>query len=47
MRIVFSNHSEIINDYNNDLQKSENDILNGNIFLHTEVLAKIEEWKKR
>jgi hypothetical protein len=47
MNIIFTNHTNLIDDYNIDLQKSENDIIEGNVFSHNEVLVKIEEWKKR
>jgi len=44
---ILDNKSESIESYNQDLQKSENDIINGNIFSHNQVLEKIAEWKKR
>lgn len=44
---ILSRKSEIIESYNLDLQQSENDILNGKIYSHNQVLEKIKEWKKR
>jgi hypothetical protein len=44
---ILDSKSENIESYNQDLQKSENDIVNGNIFSHNQVLEKIAEWKKR
>jgi hypothetical protein len=39
--------SENLINYNEDLKRSENDIINGNISSHNQVLEKIAEWKKR
>ena len=44
---ILNSKSENIESYNKDLQKSENDIINGNVFSHNQVLEKIAEWKKR
>ncbi len=44
---VFENTSKNFDSYNIDLQKSEVDIVNGNVYTHNQVLSKIEEWKKR
>lgn len=44
---ILDSKSESIESYNKDLQKSENDIINGNTFSHNQVLEKIAEWKKR
>ncbi len=44
---VFENTSKNFDSYNIDLQKSEDDIVNGNVYTHNQVLSKIEEWKKR
>lgn len=44
---VLDNGSENIENYNLDLQKSEEDINNGNVFTHNQVLEKIAQWKKR
>jgi hypothetical protein len=44
---VLDNGSENIESYNLDLQKSEEDINNGNVFTHNQVLEKIAQWKKR
>ena len=44
---IFENKFETIENYNIDLQKSEDDIVNGNIFTHNQVLEKISQWKKR
>lgn len=44
---ILDSKSESIESYNQDLQKSENDIANGNVFSHNQVLEKIAEWKKR
>jgi len=38
---VLDNGSENIESYNLDLQKSEEDIINGNTFTHNQVLEKI------
>ena len=38
---VLDNGSENIENYNLDLQKSEEDIINGNVFTHNQVLEKI------
>jgi hypothetical protein len=47
VNLILSRKSESIENYNLDLQKSENDILNGKIYSHNQVLEKISEWKKR
>jgi predicted transcriptional regulator len=47
INLILENKSETLENYNLDLQKSENDIANGNIFSHNQVLEKIAEWKKR
>jgi hypothetical protein len=39
--------SENLINYNEDLKRSENDIINGNVSSHNQVLEKIVEWKKR
>jgi shikimate 5-dehydrogenase len=44
---ILDSRSETIESYNKDLQKSENDIVDGNTFSHNQVLEKIAEWKKR
>jgi predicted transcriptional regulator len=44
---ILDSKSETIESYNQDLQKSEDDIANGNVFTHDQVLEKIAEWKKR
>lgn len=44
---ILDSKSENIESYNQDLQKSENDIANGNVFSYNQVLEKIAEWKKR
>ena len=44
---ILNSKSENIESYNKDLQKSENEIINGNAFSHNQVLEKIAEWKKR
>nr|WP_315203852.1 hypothetical protein [uncultured Flavobacterium sp.] len=44
---ILDSKSESIESYNKDLQKSENDIIDGNTFSHNQVLEKIAEWKKR
>lgn len=44
---VLDNGSENMENYNLDLQKSEEDIINGNTFTHNQVLEKIALWKKR
>ncbi|CAN1559971.1 hypothetical protein MCETHM1_02591 [Flavobacteriaceae bacterium] len=44
---LLDSKSENIESYNQDLQKSEKDIVNGNVFSHNQVLEKIAEWKKR
>lgn len=40
---VLNEKSENIENYNLDLQKSEEDIINGNVFTHNQVLEKITE----
>ena len=47
INIILDSKSETIESYNLDLQNSENDILNGNVLTHNQVLEKIAEWKKR
>ncbi len=47
VNLILSRKSKSIESYNLDLQKSENDILNGKIYSHNQVLEKINEWKKR
>lgn len=47
INIILDSKSETIESYNLDLQNSENDIINGNVFTHNQVLEKIAEWKKR
>jgi hypothetical protein len=47
VNLILSRKSESIESYNLDLQQSENDILNGKIYSHTQVLEEIKEWKKR
>lgn len=47
VNLILSRKSESIASYNFDLQQSENDILNGKIYSHNQVLEKIKEWKKR
>jgi hypothetical protein len=44
---ILDSKSESIEDYNLDLKKSENDIFNGNLATHNQVLEKIAQWKKR
>ena len=44
---ILDSKSESIEDYNLDLNKSENDIFNGNLATHNQVLEKIAQWKKR
>ncbi len=47
INIILDSKAESIEDYNLDLLKSENDIENGNVFSHDQVLEKISQWKKR
>lgn len=47
INIILDSKSENIENYNADLKKSENDILQGNIASHNQVLEKIAQWKKR
>ncbi len=44
---ILDSKSESMEDYNLDLKKSENDIANGNVTTHNQVLEKIAQWKKR
>ncbi|MFZ4106433.1 hypothetical protein [Flavobacterium sp.] len=44
---VLEEKSKNFENYNLDLQKSEEDIINGNTFTHNQVLEKIALWKKR
>jgi hypothetical protein len=44
---ILDSKSESIEDYNLDLKKSDNDIVNGNLATHNQVLEKIAQWKKR
>lgn len=44
---ILDSKSESIEDYNLDLKKSENDIVEGNYATHNQVLEKIAQWKKR
>lgn len=44
---ILDSKSESIEDYNLDLKKSDNDIVNGNLATHNQVLEKITQWKKR
>ncbi len=36
-----------LEDYNNEILKSEEDITNGNLTSHDDIKAKMEQWKKR
>ena len=47
LNTILDGKSESIEDYNSDLMKSENDITNGNVSTHKQVLEKIAQWKKR
>ena len=47
LNTILDGKSESIEDYNSDLMKSENDIANGNVSTHKQVLEKIAQWKKR
>lgn len=44
---ILDSKSESIEEYNLDLKKSENDIAQGNVATHNQVLEKIAQWKKR
>lgn len=44
---ILDSKSESVEDYNSDLKKAENDIDQGNIATHNQVLEKIAQWKKR
>ena len=44
---ILDSKSESLESYNLDLQKSENDIVTGNVTTHQQVLDKIAQWKKR
>ena len=47
LNTILDGKSESIEDYNSDLMKSENDIANGNVSTHKQVLEKITQSKKR
>ena len=38
---------KVLENYNNDIQKSENDIKSGKIYSQIQVEEKISQWKKR
>ncbi len=44
---ILDSKSESVEDYNLDLKKSEDDIAQGNVSTHDQVLEKIAQWKKR
>ncbi len=44
---ILDSKSETIDTYNLDLKKSENDIAQGNVATHNQVLEKIAQWEKR
>lgn len=44
---ILDSKSESVENYNLDLKKSEDDIANGNVSTHNQVLEKIVQWKKR
>lgn len=44
---ILDSKSESVENYNLDLKKSEDDIANGNVSTHNQVLEKIAQWKKR
>ena len=44
---ILDSKSESLESYNLDLQKSENDIVTGNVTTHQQVLDKIAQCKKR
>jgi len=44
---ILDSKSESVENYNLDLKKSENDIAQGNVSTHNQVLEKIAQWKKR
>jgi hypothetical protein len=44
---ILDSKSESLESYNLDLQKSENDIVTGDVTTHKQVLEKIAQWKKR
>ena len=44
---ILDSKSESVENYNLDLKKSEDDIANGNVSSHNQILEKIAQWKKR
>jgi shikimate 5-dehydrogenase len=44
---ILDSKSESVENYNLDLKKSEDDIAQGNVSTHNQVLEKIAQWKKR
>jgi hypothetical protein len=44
---ILDSKSESVEDYNLDLKKAENDITQGDVTNHNQVLEKIAQWKKR
>lgn len=44
---ILDSKSESVENYNLDLKKSADDIANGNVSTHNQVLEKIAQWKKR
>ncbi len=44
---ILDSKSESVEDYNLDLKKAENDITQGDVASHNQVLEKIAQWKKR
>ncbi|HCQ13597.1 hypothetical protein [Flavobacterium sp.] len=44
---ILDSKSESVENYNLDLKKSEDDIANGSVSTHNQVLEKIAQWKKR
>lgn len=44
---ILDSKSKSVENYNLDLKKSEDDIAQGNVSTHNQVLEKIAQWKKR
>lgn len=44
---ILDSKSESVENYNLGLKKSEDDIAQGNVSTHNQVLEKIAQWKKR
>ena len=47
LNTILDSNSEVLNNYNLDLKKSEKDIEEGNVYTHNQVAEKIAQWKKR